>query len=139
VLRCAAYECSTARKAESVFQKRFQITLEDLEDLYGHPGWKGSPFGGNQWLEVARFVIRLRDALETGDAGAQTELLEQISSLRHNTGSLKSKLQTLDASLKGPPNCDGQSSALGGGTDTRGAIVAAKPETATLRRRARVL
>jgi hypothetical protein len=101
VLRCAARRCSSAREAEAVFEGRFQVGLEDLEALYAHSGWRGSAFGGNQWLNIARSVIKLREAIAKGDAREQEELLGQILNLRHNTGSVQSKLEKLDASLEG--------------------------------------
>lgn len=100
-LRKSAGRCSSAREAEAVFRGRFRVTLDDLEVLYAHPGWKDSAFGGNEWLKVARRVIRLRDAIGRGDVQVQKELLEEILNLCHNTGSVKSKLEELDAYLEG--------------------------------------
>ena len=98
--RKSARRCSSAREVEAVFGRRFGVTLHDLEVLYAHPGWKDSPLGGNKWLNVARWVIRLRDAIGRGDVQVQKELLAQFPNLRHNNGSVKSKLEQLDAYLE---------------------------------------
>ena len=96
-MREAARQCASGKTAETVFRDRFKVSLEDLVGLYGHPGWRHAR-GGNQWSEITLAIIVLRDSIDQGDAARVTELLYAIPNLRHNTGTVNSKIGGLEAS-----------------------------------------
>ncbi len=91
---------SEACKAETVgvvvllFERRFRVTLEQLEVLYAHPDWRNAPYGGNAWKAITKLVRGLAAALAEAD-----RLLETLSRAQHNTGSIAEKLRDLDKAL----------------------------------------
>jgi hypothetical protein len=73
-----------AGAACDLFAHGFQLSLEDLVDLFGHGGWRHSAYGGNRWHCIARCVLALRHTLEAGEAVG--DLPGRISAMSHNTG-----------------------------------------------------
>lgn len=98
-LRKRASQSTSASAASEVFASRFQLTLEDLVDLFSNLSWRDAPYGGNQWREITQAVIALREALDSEDAASTRDLVESIPVMRHNTGRVGDKLRNLDASL----------------------------------------
>lgn len=95
-LRRIAQKCVEAKAAEMVFRDRFKVSLEDLADLYGHAGWRDSARGGNRWSEITLKIIELRDSLDQAEDERVAQLLDCIPNMRHNTGSVNSKIGHLD-------------------------------------------
>jgi len=54
--------CSEAQKAETVratllpFERRFKVTLDQLQVLYDHPAWRNAAYGGNAWKKITELV-----------------------------------------------------------------------------------
>jgi hypothetical protein len=101
-LRQNGQQAASAHDAERVFIERFQLSLEDLAELFRHQGWRDAMHGGNAWALIANALVALCNALEAADQESVPCLLEQLRSARHNTGQLQAKLETLDASLRPP-------------------------------------
>lgn len=95
-LRRQAATASSAREAETVFQRKFDLWLEDLVVISEDPHWSGTQRGGNRWAEIDRTLIVLRSAIDQQDKKRTTELLEQLPLMSHNTGRLGEKLQLLN-------------------------------------------
>jgi len=97
---------SEAQKAESVraallpFERRFKVTLEQLQMLYDNPAWRNAAYGGNAWKAIAELVQRLAVALEKGQSDEVSGLLAILSQARHNTGSVATKLRQLDEAIR---------------------------------------
>ncbi len=97
---------SEARKAETVraallpFERRFKVTLEQLQVLYDNPAWRNAAYGGNAWKAISKLVWRLAVALEKGQSDEVSGLLEMLYQARHNTGSVATKLRQLDETLR---------------------------------------
>jgi hypothetical protein len=85
------------REAAQVFERQFGLKLWELEELYRMPIWRSSAYGGNPWAAICSAVTQLIEALEGGDEKLSTELLEAIPRYRHNTGTIRSKLQSLQS------------------------------------------
>lgn len=88
-----------ASAASEVFASRFQLTLEDLVDLFSNRSWRDAPYGGNQWREVTQAVIALREALDRKDAASTRDLVESIPVMRHNTVASATSYGTLTPRL----------------------------------------
>lgn len=95
-LRLEAAEAKSASDAAGLFQKRLGLSLDDLVVLYAHPGWKGSPYGGNAWLPVASRAIDLRNLIDAGKESEAVELAGLILQSPHNTGNISEKLCELE-------------------------------------------
>jgi hypothetical protein len=93
--RLEAARASSARAAEQVFQKRFRLSLEELVTLSEDPHWSGTQIGGNRWALIDRTIIELRNAIDNREESRASELLVLLPSIRHNTGTLGDKLETL--------------------------------------------
>jgi len=98
-LRRKAAGASSAQQAEAVFRRRFHLSLEDLVALSEDPNWRGTQTGGNRWVHIDRFLIKLRSAIDQSDHERTTEMLEVLPLTCHNTGCLGEKLKRLDESL----------------------------------------
>lgn len=89
-LRREASGAASARETEAVFQRRFDLSLEDLVAISDDSHWSGTQRGGNQWAQIDRVLIELRAAI------ARTyELLARLPLMPHNTGLLGEKLKSL--------------------------------------------
>jgi len=64
--------------------------------LYAHPSWKGTPYGGNAWLPIARKVKEVSDLLDSGRGDEANSLMSLILEMPHNTGKVREKLKNLD-------------------------------------------
>ncbi|MGO9272643.1 MAG: hypothetical protein ACLQOO_20815 [Terriglobia bacterium] len=93
-LRREAANAVSARAAENVFRRRFDLSLEDLVAISENPHWSGTQRGGNRWAQINRALIELRAAIDQKDERRANELLDQLPSMRHNTGLLGAKLKS---------------------------------------------
>jgi hypothetical protein len=78
-----------------LFRNHFQLSLEDLESLYEHPGWRHAAYGGNAWAGITRAVIEATNKLQSREGAAASRFLEEIMEMRHNTGVVEEKLRLL--------------------------------------------
>ena len=98
--------CSEAQKTETVraallpFERRFKVTLDQLQVLYDHPSWRNSACGGNAWKKITELVRCLAVALEKGQSDEVSRLIVMLSQARHNTGSVVTKLHQLNEALR---------------------------------------
>ncbi len=99
-IRSEAQKAETVRAALLPFERRFKVTLEQLQVLYDHPTWRNAANGGNAWKAITELVLRLAVALEKGQSDEVSGLLAMLSQAQHNTGSVVTKLCQLDAALR---------------------------------------
>jgi hypothetical protein len=95
-IRQKAAAAVTAEVAAAIFEGEFRIGLAELEGLYRAPCWKGSSLGGNRWAPICAQVRELVKALQLGDDLRASGLLRTIPEMRHNTGTVESKLKGLE-------------------------------------------
>jgi hypothetical protein len=98
-IRVKAWEAETAEAAETVFRRRFKLSLEDLMQLFSSPHWVGSYLGGNRWAEIGEAVIALREAIDKRDHKRIAELKVSLPRMAHNTGKVADKLTSLNDAL----------------------------------------
>jgi len=68
--------------------------------MFGNDNWHHARmYGGNAWKAIVSLTLDLVDALRNADSGAAKELVKQLRSARHNTGSLYEKLARLEKIL----------------------------------------
>ena len=96
-LRLEAGKARSGREVERIFERRFNLTLDDLVVLYADLGWRGTSFGGNAWLPIARKVTQVRDLLDSGRKDEADCLIGPILESYHNTGKISGKLEELDS------------------------------------------
>lgn len=95
-VRSAARQVDGAAEALQVFERRFRVSLAQLVTLYGNPGWRNAPYGGNAWEEITRLVETLATCLEAGRVSEADRSLQALHLARHNTGLVVDKLVELD-------------------------------------------
>lgn len=98
--RLEAKNAETVRNALLPFERRFQVELEELQALYGHPAWRNSACGGNAWKKITELVQLLSAALQEGQWEEADRLLSALADARHNTGLVAAKLHLLDAAMQ---------------------------------------
>lgn len=97
--RCA--EAKSAKEVEEVFAKEFGCGLQDLQTLFTNPAWKRLPqYGGPRWAAIADVVGRLSGALDDSDQQQVVKLIEEISAMHHNSGTVHEKLARLKGGVK---------------------------------------
>ena len=96
-LRLEAGKARSYKEIELIFKHQFKLTLDDLVVLYAHPSWKGTPYGGNAWLPIARKVKEVRDLLYFGREDEANCLMSLILEMSHNTGKVSEKLKNLNS------------------------------------------
>lgn len=96
-LRLEAGKARSHKTIELIFEQRFKLTLDDLVVLYAHPNWRGTPYGGNAWLPIARKVKEVRDLLDSGRNDEANCLMSLILEMSHNTGKVREKLKRLES------------------------------------------
>ena len=99
-IRSRAAESLSGDSVEQVFVQHFSLSLEDLVVLYEHPGWKGSAYGGNAWLPIARMATELRELIDGRKEQEAARLVGSILDACHNTGRVRDKLKNLDTWLE---------------------------------------
>jgi hypothetical protein len=93
---------TAARKAQrpcdvlSAFERRFQISLQQLIGLYGHQAWRGGAHGGNAWKGIAQLVSDAAEHLEANSIAETQETFDRLAKAHHNTGLVGEKLHRLD-------------------------------------------
>lgn len=103
-IRWEARKAETARAALVPFERRFKVTLEQLEVLYANPAWRNAAYGGNAWKTITQLVRGLAAALEEDRLAEADGLLETLSRARHNTGAVTAKVRKLDEALRAVPD-----------------------------------
>lgn len=98
-LRKKAAIMQTGENTKRVFERQFKLSLDDLIELYSHPGWKGSQYGGNAWLPIALNAKGLLDLLDSGKIEESYRLINQILDSHHNTGVVRDKIKELDLKI----------------------------------------
>lgn len=98
-LRRAAAGANSAQEAEGVFQRKFGTSLEQLVILSENVSWSGTQRGGNRWAHINLALLELRNAIDQRHEQRTEELLQQLPTMRHNTGSVGDKLTNLDRCL----------------------------------------
>ena len=99
-VRSEAQKAETVRAALLPFERRFKVTLEQLQVLYDNPAWRNAAYGGNAWKAITELVRRLAVAIEKDQSDEVSGLLSMLSQARHNTGSVATKLRQLDATIR---------------------------------------
>lgn len=96
-LRDKAKLASSVDGALRVFENRFHASLTDLEEVFGNKNWRHARmYGGNAWKAIVILILELANALRSGNLEAAQDLITQLKSARHNTGSFYDKLARLD-------------------------------------------
>lgn len=98
--RAKARKAQTPREALSLFERRFNISLQQLIELYGHNAWRGGAYGGNAWSGIAQLVRDFSEYLESGRIVEAQDILARLALARHNTGLISEKLHRLDRILE---------------------------------------
>jgi hypothetical protein len=96
-LRLKAGKVRSSKKVKFIFEQYFKLTLDELIALYAHPSWKGTFYGGNAWLPLARKVKEASELLDSGSDDEANCLICQIMEMSHNTGKVNQKLKDLDS------------------------------------------
>jgi len=98
--RAKARMAQTPSEALSLFEERFQVSLQQLIELYGHKAWRGGAYGGNAWSGIAQTVSDIAECLEAGRIVEARETLALLAQAHHNTGLVSEKLHRLDRILE---------------------------------------
>jgi hypothetical protein len=98
--RRAAKQAGSVKVALLQFERRFRVTLEQLQVLYVNPAWHHAAYGGNKWKDITKLVQRLAVALENEQEEEISMVSVMLSQAKHNTGSLVEKLRKLDDALR---------------------------------------
>jgi hypothetical protein len=100
-IRDTAIRTKTSDRISKTFRQAYEISVDDLAELYARSIWKDSPVGGNAWGRIALAVGECLDAFEAGKEDAYTSGFDQILSMTHNTGIVGDKLAKLRISDRG--------------------------------------
>jgi cell division septum initiation protein DivIVA len=96
-LRDKASAARDVNAALKVFETRFQVSLQELQAMFGNENWRHAKlYGGNAWEEIVKLVLQLADALRADDASAARQFETQLKTARHNTGSVQEKIARLE-------------------------------------------
>jgi hypothetical protein len=94
-IRGTASACVRVQDVAATFEKRFYVSLSDLDELYANPAWKNAAYGGNAWHSITQTVRALAEALSLDDAEMVSVLRQRLHEARHNTGTVQEKLAKL--------------------------------------------
>ena len=94
-VRDKAARAKTPVDAAMVFQEVYDLTLNDLQQLYRQPFWRHSPTGGNKWSDITKAVENLMTCMVSGQSAPAIALICEILDMRHNTGLVRAKLECL--------------------------------------------
>jgi len=95
-LRQKAAKATAGTETGQVFKGSFRLTLEDLVTLYADQGWKGSAYGCNAWLPIAKRAVELKALIDAGREDEARQLLNLLLGSSHNTGTVNEKRRSLD-------------------------------------------
>lgn len=98
--RATARKAQTPRDVQSVFERRFHVSLLQLIELYGHQAWRGGAHGGNAWKGIAQLICRAAEHLEANRITETQEDFDRLAQAHHNTGLVSEKLHHLDRVLE---------------------------------------
>lgn len=99
LLRAEACSASSVNEVLAPFERKFQVSLEQLATMFANAAWRGSPCGGNAWESITLTVIDLARELEIGQDAEVAALAASLRLADHNTGAVAVKLRRLDQSL----------------------------------------
>ncbi len=99
-LRARPSRESTASGVERVYQQRFGLSLDELQELYSMTVWKDSSRGGNKWASIAAKVRELIATIDSEDTELAEQLRTTVLNMRHHTGQVEDKLRNLQESLR---------------------------------------
>lgn len=86
------------RDVLSSFEQKFGQNLESLVAMFSNSNWKHAAFyGGNAWARIGQTVIDLVFAFQEGDYERISLLRNKLQDEKHNTGTVKEKLEGLKA------------------------------------------
>ena len=91
-----AADARSSKEVLRVFERKFELNLDDMVSLFGLSGWRGTRRGGNAWLRIARKVKDVSDLLDSNREVEANSLMHQILGMCHNTGKVSEKLKDLD-------------------------------------------
>lgn len=96
-VRASARAQPSALAAADAFRRSYNLTLEDLGVLYDAPIWWYSPLGGRKWAVIAARILEAVRAWNAVGPSQRRDLLEALLELPHHSGTLRTKLDTLEA------------------------------------------
>ena len=89
---------TSAAEAAAVFKEDFGCSIEELTTVFGNEAWHRVPgCGGPRWIEIAKSVTALGEAIDKKDEAAVAKLIDEIPAMHHNSGTVKDKLAKLKA------------------------------------------
>jgi len=99
-IRAKAEGSASYKEALIVFERRFRVSLDQIQTLYENPNWRNSACGGNAWAGITSMVKELAVALKEGRSEDVDQILKKLSQAEHNTGLLTAKLTELNAAMQ---------------------------------------
>jgi len=97
--RESAFKASSAGAITRLFEEMYGLTLSDLFALYKEGFWRHARlYGGNAWAPITAQVMDLAASLADQDGPRPSALVNEISAMCHNTGTVQSKLERLEMS-----------------------------------------
>ncbi len=96
--REAAAKAQSVREATGCFERQFERSLADLEDIYANGRWP-KRVGGKAWHNITAAVAALRDAMQQGDISEIATAAHLLVEMPHNTGAVREKIIKLDAAV----------------------------------------
>ena len=107
--RCAAWtgmrkhrekaaRTGSAKGAADVFQRAFGLSPDELHELYLREYWRGPLYGGNRRTPISQRVKELVEMADAAEGACTAAMIEDILSMRYNTGKVGEKLQELSTS-----------------------------------------
>lgn len=82
-IRSKAQKVVTVRAVLLLFERRFKVTLDQLEVLYDNAAWHNAAYGGNAWKAITKLVWVLRLPWKRASRKKQKSCLQRF--LRLNT------------------------------------------------------
>jgi len=98
-IREKSLQLHTAIEIKDAFQNEFDLSIEDLLQLYRKPCWKHSLYGGNKWAPICMKLLELISIFDSADENQRCFSINQIKAMEHNTGKVSKKLKDLKNSL----------------------------------------
>lgn len=87
------------------YEEVTRMTIEEVRDLFGRPGWAGA-YGGEKWRKVTSFAIRLGEALDRDDTQEADRICKEVADVEHNSGRLVPRTQAEQNVEKWPRLCE---------------------------------
>lgn len=96
-LRRRAVETNSVQSVLKIFEAKYGIGLDEIQELYGANFWKDSQYGGNRWASICHKICKLIEVLKQQDHANGSMLITEILEMQHNTGVVKDKLSSLNS------------------------------------------